>query len=207
LKEKKLYPIVEKFLKTSMGCYITGIQKGSKDLGQIDVAGIRNIGGRSTNQIEIISVEVKLNNSNIVRKLGEAAAYSVGAHRCYLAIPERFREEHKVLASKLGVGLIEIKGKKVLEVLSSPQHTPYEDRSSNLIWSLEGWQCLICKNVSRGYFSKKAKEVIKDNCDFEQSRNNKNILFTTRREKKQWFYVCKDCAKIINKLGQVDVKN
>ena len=58
LKEKSLYPVVERWLKRHYRCFATGTNTGLR-YSRIDVVGIRDVGGDLSGEVESIAVEVK----------------------------------------------------------------------------------------------------------------------------------------------------
>ena len=152
MKESKLYPKVEKFVKNKFHCFATGVNKGTKN-GRIDIIGIRDIGGDLTGKTELISVEVKAANQPFATTAGQAIGYSVYAERCYLADlrsgKEPFSQEEIAIASKLGIGLLAIKrsGNLIEEVLSSPIHSPIDYMKHEVIEKLGYSSCTICNSI------------------------------------------------------------
>ena len=71
------------------------------------------------------------------------------ANRVYLAdLREKgFTQDEILIASNLGIGLIQIKGKKCLEVLSSPFHLPITKMQSRLFESLRLGKCQLCDSI------------------------------------------------------------
>ena len=153
MNEARFYPIVLKYLK-SKGYMTEGLQPDGKDtfdftrLGrraQADVIGIKDIGTKYSNEIEIVAVEVKDRKSAKVRHMTQALGYSIFAHRCYLAMPAKFTEEDKSYARKIGVGLLRIVRSQVEEVLPAELKIPNE---TMMMWFLRRspWivRCMLC---------------------------------------------------------------
>ena len=103
--EERYYPIVRNWLEKE-GCYCGGViqdskgkpfyfqNKGTKRL-RIDVAGIKNHGTRSLDEIEVVAVEVRDVASVQYRDIQDAYAYSQYAHKCYLATTGSIKGEDK----------------------------------------------------------------------------------------------------------------
>jgi hypothetical protein len=140
--ETRLYSIVERYLK-GKGYLITDVRKGRK--AQADVVGVKDSGHRYSNEIEVVAVEVKDREKVRDRYITQALGYSRYAHKCYLAMPATYDEEVIADAKERGVGLLEIRGNKVREVLPADFKHPKE---SELIWflrkSLGLVRCAIC---------------------------------------------------------------
>ena len=83
-RERELYPKVEKFLVYIFGCSRTKINTGTK-YGHIDVLGLRERRSDFASQTELVAVEVKRGGTRFLNWIGQAVAYSLYAHRVYLA--------------------------------------------------------------------------------------------------------------------------
>lgn len=201
MKENELYEPIRKYFKTHFNCFKTEIMTGNRLIGNADVVGIRDIGGLETGDIEIITVEVKLSKSNFGKIIGQALGYSLMCNRCYLAVlfdkQDGFLEEHKILANKLGVGLIEIRNMnddlRCMEVLSSKYFEPDNLQFTKLLWSFKMMKCVFCGNV---FASEGEGEA------FYKHVKRKPIMFTTskREEPQKWSGICNECIKRLKKL-------
>lgn len=69
-QERKLYPIVEKWMKKQFFCFKTAINRGVK-YGRIDIVGIRDVGGDLSGEIETISIEVKRGSEPFATACGQ----------------------------------------------------------------------------------------------------------------------------------------
>jgi hypothetical protein len=144
-EEKILYPIVEKWLKRHYRCFKTFINKGLI-YSRIDVGGVRDVGGDLSGEVESIVVEVKRGTEPFATASGQALGYRVYANRVYLADlrESRFSLDEINIAGHLGIGLIQIKGKKCYEILSSPHYRPITKLNYALMEKLAlGW-CQLC---------------------------------------------------------------
>ncbi len=154
MAERQYYEHVEKFLKKSHGCFHTEQTRGlgiDGVNGNIDVVGIRHVGGDLTGDIEVISCEVK-DHEPFLKSLGQAHGYSVMAHRCYLAAPERFNQHQKDAAEYLGVGLISISGDdrtRCKLVQSAPRRTPMPLMTLELVERMGFGRCCFCGSFFR----------------------------------------------------------
>lgn len=152
--EKEYYPIVRKWLERK-GYYCGGYihdrkgnpiyyqDKGTKRL-RIDVAGIRNVGNRVSNEIEVVAVEVRDIKNISVRDVQDAHAYTQYAHKCYLATTSPIKNQDKRCAEKRGIGLLKISNKQVKEVLSPQIKTPDFSMTMNFLKVLDVAKCPIC---------------------------------------------------------------
>ncbi len=132
--EKTLYALVGRWLKRHFKCFKVAIDKGLRH-GRIDVVGIRDIGGDLSGEVETIAVEVKRGTTPFANACGQAFGYSVYANRVYLADlrEKEYSQDEIFIASNLGIGLIQIKGKTCIEILSSPFHRPLTGMHSRLL--------------------------------------------------------------------------
>jgi hypothetical protein len=208
--ERVLYPYVEDFLKgESFGCFKTSQRVGTSFIGLADVVGVREVGGDVRGDIEVISVEVKSSTRTFGKILGQALGYSLFAHKCYLAVRltsyKHLSLEQKELATRLGVGLIEIRkhrsGWKCFHILSSKNHSPHPHQMETLLRrGLGVIRCSFC-----GIFIDIEGEKITDSWDVAREKGkiylmwrkpNRKLLFS-RRRKEDWrrLYICKDCVE------------
>jgi len=208
MKESLFYPCVEELLKSeAFGCFKTEKRVGTSFVGIADVIGARDVGGDVRGDIEVIAVEVKKTPSNFGKILGQALGYSLFAHKCYLAVPfldeKAFSLEQKELATRLGVGLLEIRKShgalRCTEVLTSANHIPHGHQMETLLRrGLELVRCSFCgifteaNNVSESW-----KEALKKNKIYRIWRKPDRKLLFSRRKKGDWrrLYVCNDCVK------------
>lgn len=196
---------MEGLLKSdAFGCFKTSKKKGTSFVGQADVVGVREIGGDVRGDIEVIAVEVKTSPNPFGKSLGQALGYSLFAHKCYLAARAHYSLEQKELATKLGVGLIEIRRYRsdwrCFHVLSSGNHTPHPHQMETMLRrGLKVIRCSFC-----GIFIDIEEEKITDSWDVAREkgkiyliwREPKRKLLFSRRRKEDWrrIYICKDCV-------------
>jgi len=121
-----LYKYVADFLIDQLECFDTFQKVGELYTGFADVVGVKDVGGRTTGDFEVIAVEVKKSAYNFAKNLGQALGYSLLAHRCYLAtyLKEPYTSEQEQMAMHLGVGLLRIYNRECEEILSPPRHQP-----------------------------------------------------------------------------------
>ena len=146
--EKDLYASVERYAQGRLRCFTTAVNTGLR-AGRIDVVGLRDAGGSLEGSGEVIAIEVKRGQQSFLTAVGQAAAYSVYADRCYLADTraDGFKEEERTIAMQLGVGLLHLKvGKRVsvTEEQLAPIGTPHAAFRLELIEKLHHSLCTIC---------------------------------------------------------------
>jgi hypothetical protein len=148
LLEKKYYPLVEKWMNRHFSCFKSATNKGLR-FGRIDVIGLRDVGGNLSGAIETIAIEVKRGSTPFANACGQTLGYSVYANRVYLADlrSKAFSQEEVFIASHLGIGLIQIKGKQCKEVLSSPYYDPIIKMQLGLLEALGYGRCQLCNSV------------------------------------------------------------
>jgi len=145
IDEKSLYPSVEKWLKTYHHCFKTVSDTGLK-FSRIDVVGVRDTGGDLSEEIETISVEVKKGTGKFATSCGQASGYKVYANRVYLADvrDDKFSTEEIAIANHLGIGLVQIKGNRCTEILTSPYYKPLTMTHLHLLEKLDLRLCRLC---------------------------------------------------------------
>jgi hypothetical protein len=145
LREKELYPGVAQWLKRHFRCFETGLNKGLR-YGRIDVTGIRDIGGDLSGAIETVGVEVKRGSFPFSNACGQTLGYTAYVNRAYLADvrSKGFTSDEIHIASKLGIGLIQIHKGRCFERLSSPLHAPLDRLNLRLVETLGYVRCQIC---------------------------------------------------------------
>lgn len=149
-KEASLYQHVETFAQETLRCRFVRQQIGTR-LGRIDVAGVQELPGDFESESEIIAIEVKEERAAFLNSLGQATAYSVYAHRCYLAMRKRysncFSSEEMQVAAQFGIGLIEIGTKNAVVRLASRRFTPENRYVLQIINKLGLFRCSLCRGV------------------------------------------------------------
>jgi hypothetical protein len=220
MKEGKLYPIVEKHLKKYYGCF-----KTAKDTGlsysRVDVVGIRDIGGELTGNIEIIVVEVKKGSQPFATASGQASSYKVYANRVYLADYRKkpFKQDEIQIASHLGIGLIQIVGKKCKEILTSPYYENMPKMAFEFLEKLRIGKCQFCGSfIQIGNEKDRYANVVwlakpekRKKCLARASKEKKGLMFwnyeirkrkykITRKKKYKYTtyerrFICPSCIK------------
>jgi hypothetical protein len=209
LKEESLYGYVEKFLEEELDCFDAFQKSGTVFTGIADVAGIKDVGGRTSGDFEVIAVEVKTSTRTFAKSLGQALGYSLFAHRCYLAIylPKMYTSEQEHMAAHLGVGLLRIYDRKCHKVSSSPLHHPINSLTLKALDSFGYALCTICGTLIRaeegwtksiGSTTKKA-----DAFYYIKKLPDRRVLFSQQNKPSRWVSICNDCVKKL-KLGATD---
>lgn len=181
-KEKALYPIVERWLRRHYRCFSTGINTGLR-YSRIDVLGIRDVGGDLSGEVESIAVEVKRGTQPFATASGQTLGYRVYVNRVYLGDfrNDPFTLEEVSVASHLGIGLIQIKGQKCIEVLSSPEYRPMRRLNLALMERLALGVCQVCGSMFRIGDSKKGTHVNLARENFKKAfKSEKGLMFWNR---------------------------
>jgi hypothetical protein len=202
LIEELYYPFVQKFLREKMGCFDTFQKAGPKVVGYADVIGIRDIGGRHCGEVEIISVEVKRSRRNLVKCLGQALGYSLFANKCYLAAfmkyNDQYSQEEKDMATRLGVGLLDIRSGECSQVTNSAYHQPINNLSLRTLEYVGYNRCSICSTFFKtdAGWTKDIKKT-SQGMDFYYAKkmNDRKILFTEQKRVSRWVTICNDCIQ------------
>ena len=222
-RERELYPKVERFLIDILGCSQTKIDTGTK-YGHIDVLGLRERRSDFASQTELVAVEVKRGHTRFLNFIGQTVAYSLYAHRVYLAWEKEnrksFTQEEIDIASKFGVGLLSISEKgKVTHITSSAEFAPEKYHLLQAIQKLGYFECTIC----RSYYPEKSVVRINDkgpiNTEGEPSYRGKlkkailerrpalyhlYHLAEVREDARKYTwdkrFICKDCCSIFSSV-------
>ncbi len=145
--EESLYGQVSRFVAKTLNCWEVKQQVGTRH-GKIDVVGLREIHGDFMSTPELVGVEVKEERCTFLSSLGQAVGYSVFAHQCYLAVKKRrfnaFSADEIRLASRLGVGLIEVRSQSCSIVRSSCLFEPEPRYVAHLLKKMGFFQCALC---------------------------------------------------------------
>lgn len=207
MRERELYPRLRRFAESQLGCFTTAIDKGL-DLGRIDIIGLRDTGGRLTGEGEVVAIEAKRGTAPFLTSIGQAAAYSVMADRCYLADvrPNGYTGQELEIAQELGVGLLAVTGNKrfrVTEELAAPRSTTVSSLRTELVERLQYSICTVCRSFFKrgreGTFSETTRRSIHHAHDAEKGfvywlyeqadRSGTNDKYVYHRR-----YVCPDCV-------------
>lgn len=148
LREKELYEVVERWASRHFGCFATSVNKGTR-YGKVDVVGLRQAPGDYSADTDLICIEVKRGTQPLLNALGQAVGYSVYGNFCYLADyrpVEPFSEFERSLAEQLGVGLIRIKSRRQIQLISTARRCePVSDLRLQLSYQIGYVQCTVCQ--------------------------------------------------------------
>lgn len=213
-REAHYYPIVERFLKESLECFVTQKTTGVQGVGYADVLGVRDIGGEFHGGVEVIAVEVKLTPSNFGKSLGQAHGYSLFANKCYLAVPfakeESFTAEQREEAAHLGVGLIRISGwrkKRNSEALTPRSDEPIEALRLKALGRLGYYQCAVCATLigpprdsdytTRPEVARAKGKVLYFDRQIKDGARVRPLMFMRRKTEavRRQTYICPACVK------------
>ncbi|MGA2917947.1 hypothetical protein [Methanoregula sp.] len=211
IDEKSLYPLVEKWLKTYQHCFKTASDTGLQ-FSRIDVVGVRDTGGELSEEVETISVEVKKGTGQFATSCGQASGYKVYANRVYLADirDDKFSTDEIAIANHLGIGLIQIKGNKCTEILTSPYYKPLTSAQLRLLEKLDLRECRLCGcfiDNSRKNFTKvdartaadQEKGLIFWNYALGKRKLESGLYSSDRIATWERRYLCPECVGYLNK--------
>jgi len=222
--EKTLYPLVERWLRRHFGCFRTAVNKGLRH-GRIDIIGVRDIGGDLSGEVETIATEVKRGAFPFANGCGQTLGYKTYANRVYLADKREkpFSRDELHIASHLGIGLIQIRGGKCIEVVSSPFYQPIIKLNLGLLESLCLGRCQLCgsffeigdaktdKRYSRLAREKLSKAVSNEkglifwNREVADRKNKVGIRSVEDGTTYERRYICPDCIHHV--IGQLLPEN
>lgn len=197
------YKQLEGKVQEAFKCFKVGSRIGTEDVGQVDIAGVRDIGGYSSGQIELIVFEVKKAHerkgaiAHFGKQIGQTLSYSIISNRCYLVglfLPtdKTFSEEQKILANHFGVGLIEARldknGDKITdfdEVLTSNYfEPPVRHKLDKVLSHLGVKQCCVC-----GIYFRKPQL---SRFTVDKKELDRESLFSLNKWKEM--FVCRTCS-------------
>ncbi len=217
-KESDLYPIVQKWMTKHFHCFKSHQNIGLK-YSRVDVVGVRDIGGDLSGEVETIAIEVKRGVEPFATASGQALGYQVYANLVYLAEVREteFKPSEIEIASHLGIGLIQIKGKKCREVLTSPFHRPITRMYLELMERMALGKCQLCgtffetgvatnrySNLSREKFAKavdQEKGLMFWNRELAARKSKVGIKVTRDGSTFERRFICSECIQ--NVFSQV----
>lgn len=148
MRERDLYEPARGWATKHWDWFASGVDRGLKH-GRIDVVGMRDVGGRLSGGAEVTAIEVKRGTQPFMSSVGQASGYSIYADRVYLADyrPNGFKPDELAIASRLGVGLIQISGEKrfrFTERITAPVREPIGGLRLEVVEKLHHSKCTIC---------------------------------------------------------------
>lgn len=221
-REASLYKRVEHFAKNSLGCQFAKQQVGTR-LGKIDVAGVRELRGDFESDAEVVAIEVKEERAAFLNAIGQAVAYSIYAHRCYLAVRRRrgnsFTDEERQVATQFGVGLIEIGSNKFSMPVTPRRFSPENRNVLQIIHRLGLFRCAPCRAVyedaDRSDINQSGQIYLPDNSKYrgqllkilQKGKHARYYLYNLhhqRDDKRRYVYdkryLCQDCVSLFASL-------
>jgi hypothetical protein len=210
-REKKLYPLVERYIRRRFECFVSGQNRGTRH-GRVDVIGIRDIGGYLNGSFELIGVEVKAGYQPFNIAAGQASGYSVYANRCYLADvrsgPRFFDLEEIDIAGALRIGLLAVTGSKVVQVLAAPPSVPLARLQLELVEKLGYSACSLCGSLFRRSTGRNFTENVSSAGLGKAAEREKGAIFWLfehakgRRDPRSYVYhrryLCADCVRTLH---------
>ena len=177
MSEKRYYDTVRKWLE-SQGYYcggnitIKGKENFYQDIGtkqrRIDVAGVKNVGNKFEDDVEIVAIEVRNKQTISYGDIFDAAKYHNCVHKCYLASTAQTTPEIRQYAERANVGLLKLVEGKPPQVLHHP--SPKEPESySEMIRFLERFQIVKC-SLCGCFFERFVRSAEKYHSYYEVSR-------------------------------------
>lgn len=214
--EKRYYNVVREWLE-AQGYYCGGnITVGKRpnyyqDIGtksrRADVAGIKNVGSKYEDQIEIVAVEVRDRPNVSDQDFRDTENYHEYAHKCYLATTATITQKHRQIAERRNIGLLQLAGKKKPRLIHTPNpETPRDhDEMMKFLNSFEIVKCAICGcyferfvrssenyrsflELVRARYFKVSKETNKDPLE-------KKDIESLEADQKMYIYVCQPCVQ------------
>lgn len=208
MKEKQLYSRIRNDLLEEFKGFGFKEEVAIPKIGRADIVILSDVGGTQEADEEIIVIEVKLDNKNIMDKLVQTLKYSIFAHRCYLAAKfnkkENFSYEERFLAESLGIGLIEVKDRcKIVNI--SKKFNPLKVKSTECFEKLGFARCSICNNLVPTNFEAtkyEANRVEKEyfvwlHCNWlkQGKLDKRNLSFSDKKEFRRKIRICGICAE------------
>jgi hypothetical protein len=159
---------------------------------------------------------VKKGRTPFAKASGQTSGYRVYANRVYLADLRQtpFSTDEIAIASNLGIGLIQIKGRVCKEVLTSPYYHPITKLNLSLLEKIAVGKCQICGcffeigDYNKYRFSNLARENIKQainktkgliywNYEAASRKNKYTATSTNRTGYYERRFVCPECIEVL----------
>lgn len=215
--EKRYYSIVREWLE-DQGYYCGGnITVGKRpnyyqDVGpknrRADVAGIKNVGSKYEDQIEIVAVEVRDRPTISDQDFRDTDNYHQYAHKCYLATTAKITQKHKQIAERRNIGLLQLdKGNKRprSEHAPNPENPRDHAEMMNFLNSFEIVKCAICgcyferfvqkKEHYHSYLELKRARYFEVMSETDKEPLEKKDVDSLPAEYKMYIYICEPCIR------------
>jgi hypothetical protein len=208
LPERTYYRPIKRYLEKEMGCVVGSYNRAGdpldficRGLGRliIDVYGLRGFKDTHSRMIEGVAVEVKRSKSRTsLRHLVQASQYSRLAHRCYLAQPRDFDPKTRTEASRLGVGLLRIHGRRVTCEAESRPFTPDPQLFSLFLHSsLRVERCSLCDCYRFRYRSRAEAGPSPRGIDGHWTEDH---IAPRRGKYNKKMFLCENCEGLISEI-------
>jgi len=217
LGEKRYYPVVREWLE-AQGYYCGGnIKVRNKlnyyqDIGprnrRADVAGVKNVGSKYEDQIEIVAVEVRDRPNISDQDFRDTDSYHQYAHKCYLATTAPITQKHKQIAERRNIGLLSLKkGKKNPKSIHDPNPENPKNYAEMIEFlnSFEIVKCAICgcfferfirtKEKYHSYLELTRAKYFKVMSETDKEPLDKKDLEKLPPDYKLYLYVCEPCIR------------
>ncbi len=201
IPENKLWPIVKEGLERKDYGYICSnleakskkLQEGFISMGiggiQADVIGFKDTGTFRQPKLEVIAVEVKpLFENYRQREIDQAKRASLYAHKCFFAAPREFKSEEIEKAVKSGIGLFQIKNRKIKLIAPAVLQNPEETNVIRLMDRLGYFKCTICDCYWNRSHTKYANYY------------PRNYFFSKKSQKNFSKFICEVCKDKLYKM-------
>jgi len=217
LGEERYYTVVREWLEAQgyyCGGNITVRNKPNyyQDIGprnrRADVAGVKNVGSKYEDQIEIVAVEVRDRPTISDQDFRDTDNYHQYAHKCYLATTAPVTEKHKQIAERRNIGLLSLeKGKKKPKRIHDPNPENPKNHAE-MIEFLNSFQivkCAICgcfferfirtKEKYHSYLELTRAKYFKVISETDKEPLEKKDFEKLPSDYKLYLYVCEPCIR------------
>lgn len=193
INEKKFYSTIIKYLEDN-GYVCKSIKRNRKwfkftDKGinqfRLDAFGIKIPKSKYSREAELAAVEVKPRYKRASKNfMHQALRNSSIAHRCFLAMPQKFTEKEIKQAAEFGIGLLQIKNNVVELISQSSKFLPDNELLTQFLFKNHVVTCSICGSHKYKY-------------DVDPSIRTagggwRNDIFS---KGEKWVYFCNECRK------------
>lgn len=217
MREKRYYAIVREWLERQ-GYYcggnitVRGKPNYYQDIGprnrRADVAGVKNVGSKYEDQIEIVAVEVRDKPTISDQDFRDTDNYHQYAHKCYLATTAPITQKHRQTAEQRNIGLLNLeKGKKKPKLVHNPNPENPKNYAEMMefLESFEIVKCAICGCFFERFVKKKEKyhsyleltraRYFKVMRESDKEPLEKKDIEQLPSADKLYIYVCEPCVR------------
>jgi len=231
LSEKRYYRVVREWLE-SQGYYCGGgitvenkpnyYQNIGTKYRRADVAGIKNVGSRFQDEIEIVAIEVRDTPTISDSDFRDTDNYHYFAHKCYLATTAPITNEHMQIAELRNIGLLSLqKGKKPKSMHDpNPENPKNYKEMLDFLNSFEVVKCAICGCFFERFLRKEENyqsflELIRSKyfkvmSETQNEPLEKSDIRELSADYKMSIYICEPCVRDLfvkrTKIRKMQVK-